>query len=253
MSLASFGPGPSFVSAGILINGHSDITIKGPGTITGFGTNIEIINSDQVTLKDLTITAGEWRGVRITSSSDITIKDNTMTGNAVSGPANGLVRLEALIIENSHHNIIKDNVISNNNGGGISFRNVDDSTVKDNDVSNNGNSGVTRGSLGGMSMIVGSDNNVIRDNTFNGNFRSGLAVCAGSGSPFPAGPNPACSDTGDPKPTNNMIKDNEAFGNLNGIDLRDRTYLPSAGAGTAGTTNTYKNNDCGVSDPVGLC
>lgn len=156
-------------------------------------------------------------------TTDAEVENNTVFNNTFSIFANGT----------SSSDFDKNTVRAN--GVGIFLADSSNNDI-DQNVSK-GNQGAGQGD--GIFLCGNSTENRIRNNKANENGRDGirLDVCE------PGGVVPSGNQV-----RNNRMKDNGALG-LGGVDARDT----STGDETAGTANTWKNNDCRTDIPDGLC
>jgi parallel beta-helix repeat protein len=115
---------------------------------------IGIINSDHITVKDLTLTNNNY-GILFINTSDSSIENVNISNNA-----NGIY------LWNSDRNTVTLSTISDNDNYGISLSSSDDnSIITENTISGNDGSGLS---------ISSSNNNDITDNTISDNGGSGI-------------------------------------------------------------------------------
>lgn len=133
----------------------------------------------------------------------------------------------------NHSKLRKNNV--HENSVGISLNDANNNQVTQNHSNNN----APEGQGDGIFLCGASAENKIQDNRVNKNGRDGISV--------------SFCTPGGPAPSENLIKNNRMRGNgtvvPTGVDARD----DSVGDRTAGTANTWKNNECRTDRPDGLC
>ena len=217
-------------------------------SIKGFLNNVKVEGND------LYAGVNSGDGIRVESTSGppspakphIRIEDNEIAGNA-TGPAGGF-GIDAIHLINTHVGIfarIHDNeirhmgrhginlegrsggsvsgvIVEENNigfmgGNGIHLETANGNTIRDNKSNDNAGSGI---------QVDNSDNNTIRKNTTR---RNSFGIRATSQS------------------NGNTFNSNTSFDNTT-LDYRDS----SNGAGTAGTANTWTNNNGNTANPPGL-
>ncbi len=218
-------------AAGIIVHAGSDrnsvkgCTASGNGIGTA-GLGIEVsLGSTGNDVKENQVVANKRNGlVLLNGANRNEVKNNTVAGNG---------RIGLVVQLNSLTNNIKDNVITGNKRNGIVVQdNSDGNVIRNNVINHNGTSGALDGNQG-IVVTLGAGHTDIRDNTINGNLRNGISVNADSSG-------------------NNTVISNSLSGNgdgVTGFNLSDLT----TGPGTAGTNDTYKNNSCLTSNPLGLC
>jgi parallel beta-helix repeat protein len=139
---------PKVEEIGILVPGQKNITITGPGVITGFDKAIEFAGSEKGYVLDLKLT-GNNIGLSLKASDEITIYRSFIEGNTI-GIASQSSK-EALIISNQ---------VSQNTNEGIVLMDSNNFIIGTNTLIENGNIG--------MFLDVSSFNNTISaNNIFN--------------------------------------------------------------------------------------
>jgi len=196
--------GSSFTDRGIVVyfatSRLTDVQIKGPGVVTGFGEGIELDNADNTNVEGVTasfclvgIATGVVSGTTVTN---VHLNKNVLAlalsiGVAVGNSTNGQVQ----------ENVMNGFVFISGGTAGIAV-----TGGSGNDIQNN----TTLGYIDGISVGVGgvgsaSSGNHIHDNVSSGNVASGIHIASGSG--------------------NNVVEHNTALGNTAfnsaGTDLMD--------------------------------
>ena len=174
--------------------GLTSLDIAGPGTLTGGLTGINLGNVHDSKVHDVTMMQNAF-GMAV-NSGDFT-SDTTATATV------------------SANNEIFDNVITGNNGHGITMNGGNENLFFRNNVSGNNNGGV------GLLLYAGQDN-VARDNTADANSGWGIYIAIAAQS------------------SGNKVEHNTAFGNSN-ADLNDQN-------GDC-THNTWAGNSFGSNSP----
>jgi parallel beta-helix repeat protein len=130
---------------------------------------------------------------------------------------------------------VQDNVIEDSCQVGIRLDNVSGNTLQDNHISGSR----TRPGI----ALRNADNNAVSDNEVEDN--TNVNVGQGGGISL------------DIDSTGNLLTDNEMAGNLGKDDADVVIFLDaeddSLGSETAGTANTWLDNECDSSAPIGLC
>lgn len=248
------GEGP-----GILLQGRTDVTVKG-GTVEHFDAGVALVGGSANTVKDMTVDRNEGDsttdfgdGIAVLSSHFNTIKSNTVTRNA---PFDGIGLFG---FGGSDDNVIKDNFVADNIGtrtigphgpteedDGIRLENRSDrNTVKNNTVLRNG--------LDGIAVFFQSTDNVIKDNVVNENGKTPVLNRKGDGiHVFVQANRTTIKD--------NDVFDNGAFGIIvssqqnviqdNSTGGNDDTDLIDTNAGATCDANVWSGNTFDTADPT---
>jgi len=143
------------LGSGVVINGCNisveDVVVEGCG-----GSGIELLESDNVTLKNNCIISNE-NGIDIKSSNYNLIKSNSISENLWFG----------IILQNSNNNTIKDNAFNENERYGAYLILSDNNIVKNNRFSKN----LRVGFINWM-----SNNTIIQKNLIKDNLEGGLVI-----------------------------------------------------------------------------
>ena len=139
----------SGVGEGVLVSGRTAITVKN-GTIANFESGVRILDSADVTIKDVTLTANTDGVDCAAGCISSTFKDSEFSGNRARG-----VMLRGL----SNEITVKDNRFTGNRVGVLLFG-CSGCTVKDNVVSYS--------LLAGVRFSVTATDNHVKDNTVSG-------------------------------------------------------------------------------------
>lgn len=175
--------------AGIRLPGRTGVTVTGhpggnkTGTVTGFDAGVVIRGGFGNTIENLLVknnvgptdplTAALGDGIYIVESSGNAILNNHVTGNGifdgigVDGP-------------NSNQNRIEGNLIENNLHDGITlYEGANETIITGNVIRTNGFSAFTRPLLGaGINIFGNAAENVVENNTVEGNRGSGIQIQA---------------------------------------------------------------------------
>ena len=238
--------------AGVGIVG-TGVTVKGPGTITAFGSGVFISAGGCAldTVQDLTLTSNEF-GVALQSTTNNEIRHNTITAGFVG-----------ILFDNAASNKIKGNTISGQSNVGILINSAGGSVVTQNSVTGSGaglgtddsggqltvtfnnfshNTGSGIGHIGGGSTITGntanfngfdgftvgaSNSNLMQDNITNSNAHQGISLTSGSG---------------------NQIRDNQAL--RNGAD--DLSW-DGTGTNNCWALNDFKTENMALTPCAPVC
>ena len=139
----------SGVGEGVLAAGRTDVTVKN-GAIANFESGVRILDSSDVTIKDMTLT-GNTDGVDCAAGcASSTIRDSEFSGNRARG---------VMLRSGSNEITVKDNRFTGNRVGVLLFG-CAGCTVKDNVVSDSLLAGI-------RFSVIATDNNV-KDNTLSG-------------------------------------------------------------------------------------
>lgn len=221
--------------SGIDTNGHSNITIKGPGTINGWTFGVLVNGGQNINVMNLFVTgpvspgAGnnnrpQAQGIRVQNVDCPDPLDTIVNikGNDVTNHREGIALINADCV-NVHRNSVSDNNSDPVECSGILLVASDNNNIGHNDVSANGEN---LPDDGGILVTSGSDNNNIQSNDVTGNFGAGISIRSGS--------------------TGNQVVNNQVSGHtLFGGDLSE------IGAGTNNyENNCYTNSNISPSPPV---
>ena len=135
---------PEIEEIGILVPGKKNITIKGPGVITGFDKAIEFAGSGRGYVLDLKLT-GNNMGLSLKASEEITIYRSFIEGNTIG-----------VASQSSKEGLIISNQISQNTNEGIVFMDSNYFIIGANSVIGNGDIGIF--------LDVSSFNNTVSSN-----------------------------------------------------------------------------------------
>jgi parallel beta-helix repeat protein len=135
---------PKVEEIGILVPGQKNITISGPGVITGFDKAIEFAGSERSYVLDLKLTDNNI-GLSLKASDEITIYRSFIEGNAIG-----------IASQSSKDALIVSNYVSQNTNEGIVLMDSNNFTIGANSLIGNGNIG--------MFLDVSSFNNTISSN-----------------------------------------------------------------------------------------
>ena len=280
---------PCPLEAGVLVDGHTGVTIK-DGTISGFVFGIALFNNAHNNqIEKIETTSSTLHGIIIDEDSDnnelkkctssnnggfgLLIDDDSDNNKVVDCEFTGNGRT-GIVIRGSNNNIVKDNTVSENEEHGILIReDSDNNHVKKNTVNENGEHGifinrdsdnnhvkkntVNENGENGIFINRDSDNNHVKKNTVNENEKHGIRIHRDSDNNDVRDnvvndnvENGIFVSFVDVQPADNLIKGNTLSGHTSdNFDIRDDTI----DSGTAGTRNTYKDNECTLSSPLGLC
>ncbi|HEX7255365.1 MAG TPA: right-handed parallel beta-helix repeat-containing protein [Gaiellaceae bacterium] len=222
------------LDAGILNNGHDDVTIKG-GLVAQFlygiqlnpGTARNVVHSIRV---EGNAEAGIVLSDAYEGADGNTIRDNSLVGNEIgialyTGTRHAVIRGNTLganageggiLLEFASQNLIEGNQIGMSGGAGIFIVGGGSNTVSDNVIRDSGGYGVVAGE-----ELVASTNNVVRGNTIRGG--QGGVLVAGDG-------NTVLNNTvnGSTGPgvsvelaTNTVVKGNDFGGNASGVAVSE--------------------------------
>jgi parallel beta-helix repeat protein len=135
---------PEIEKIGILVPGQKNITIRGPGVITGFDKAIEFAGSGRGYVLDLKLT-GNNMGISLKASDKITIYRSFLEGNTIG-----------IASQSSNEGLIMSNQISENTNEGIVVMDSNYFIIGANSLIGNGNIGIF--------LDVSSFNNTISSN-----------------------------------------------------------------------------------------
>jgi parallel beta-helix repeat protein len=135
---------PKVEEIGILVPGQKNITISGPGVITGFDKAIEFAGSERGYVLDLKLTDNNV-GLSLKASDKITIYRSFIEGNTIG-----------IASQSSKDALIVSNQVSQNANEGIVLMDSNNFTIGTNSLIGNGNIG--------MFLDVSSFNNTISSN-----------------------------------------------------------------------------------------
>jgi parallel beta-helix repeat protein len=249
---------PSPASVGI-IGSHQNVHIKGPGTVSGFGTGIRLNVGPGLEVKDVTVTgpaAPLFASNERLFGAGIVIANTTCAGgdaavvksNDVSNVAQAIQLFSAqcvTVMDNNIHN----NSSKTNNTPGIALMASSNNTVNKNMVHGNGANLPGPNPAGAIQVMNGSTGNTIVNNTVVSNCTNGIS--AWDGPPVPAG-----STLGNTI-VHNQARFNSSTDTLGGqcqTLLSDPFFDLNNGNGGANSYNA--NNQCrtqGPGIPAGVC
>jgi parallel beta-helix repeat protein len=135
---------PEIEEIGILVPGKKNITIRGPGVITGFDKAIEFAGSGRGYVLDLKLT-GNNMGLSLKASEEITIYRSFIEGNTIG-----------IASQSSKEGLIISNQISQNTNEGIVFMDSNYFIIGANSIIGNGDIGIF--------LDVSSFNNTVSSN-----------------------------------------------------------------------------------------
>lgn len=147
LSLANYSNAatiPEVEEVGILIPGQRNVTIMGPGVITGFDKAVEFVGSERGYVLDLRLTDNHI-GILMQASDDITIYRNFIERNTIG-----------MASQSSKDTLIISNQASQNINQGITLMDSDYFTIGANNLIANGNIGIF--------LDVRSSNNTLSSN-----------------------------------------------------------------------------------------
>jgi parallel beta-helix repeat protein len=147
LSLANYSNAatiPEVEEVGILIPGQRNVTIMGPGVITGFDKAVEFVGSERGYVLDLRLTDNHI-GILMQASDDITIYRNFIERNTIG-----------MASQSSKDTLIISNQASQNINQGIILMDSDYFTIGANSLIANGNLGIF--------LDVRSSNNTLSSN-----------------------------------------------------------------------------------------
>jgi parallel beta-helix repeat protein len=121
---------PELENIGILIPNHRNITIVGPGVITGFNKAIEFAGSDAGYISDLKLVKNKI-GILLKVSNDIAISSSSVDGNAIG-----------IASQSSRDGKITFNQILQNTDQGIVLMDSDYFIISGNSVIDSGDNGI---------------------------------------------------------------------------------------------------------------
>ncbi len=121
---------PELEHIGILTANQKNITIEGPGVITGFDKAIEFVGSGESSVRDLSLSANKI-GISLTASNNITIYNNAIYQNTI-----------AIASQSCNDGKIVYNQILQNVNQGIIIMASQNFTVSANSAIGNGDNGI---------------------------------------------------------------------------------------------------------------
>lgn len=238
---------------GVQVLGVSNVKIH-HGTIQNIGTGIDLIQTVDNKVTDLTVTGNSWSGIAGVGIVDSLIAGNTLTQNADFGMffaqascGNRIERNTAtengdfglLLVDGACNNTIARNNLIQNGAAGLGLVDAVDNSVTDNTanghpsngfyISNSIRNTFVRNSLdrNGSGMDIGDDShdNIVSRNTFTGNTYGGVGLRDGA--------------------TQNLVENNTMTGNGGGISMFTLSTGPGASSNTV-QNNTIDGNDSGI-------
>jgi parallel beta-helix repeat protein len=208
------GAGSNVAVSGNIVRGDGPNMVVAQNGIQVSDGAVAFVRNNLVSGNKYTGTAdAEGVGILVYQTSGISV-----TGNAVFGNDEGILLYAddpSLAVTNT---TVSKNVTEGNTFNGIGLFNANNDTVSNNFTARNGFDGINLEQATG-DQVTGNDA------FFNG--RDGIALEATA--------------------TGNTVKGNEAFHNQ-----VDDLFDDSQGSGTAGTANTWTDNEAGTSSPAGL-
>ena len=262
--LVDGGPQLADVRYGVLIDGHTGVTVKNV-RIREFTIGVGILNSSDSQVLRSEISGSFLDGILFMAAHDNEVAHNDFPGNGIA------VNVTA---GSSGNEVVHNRIVDPVSGNGIQLTDVSGTEVVGNRIQN-GSLNVQSASdnviernrvdgalLFGYSIRGQSQRNVFRNNDVTGVSGDGFSIF---GISVVFGPsdntligNSASGNTGDGfdlsgATSGNTLTRNVSQGN-GGFGFRDGTL----GSGTAGTRNVYDQNRCrnnvaGASMPAGLC
>ena len=194
--------GPQGAGRGIHTNGHSNILVKGPGTIVNYNVGVHVDGGINVKVKDLKVTGKPSpgcginprplaAGIRVTNVSCAHGQLNTIaniSGNEVENQTNGIEIFDSSCV-NVGNNSSHDNNSDPFQCHGILLVNSTHNNIGRNNLTRNGEClGIDCGLT-----LSGSNNNTLVKNVTDNNYADGISIRNGS--------------------ANNQIVNNQSFGN----------------------------------------
>ncbi|WP_165821285.1 right-handed parallel beta-helix repeat-containing protein [Nocardioides gansuensis] len=224
------------LDAGILNNGHDDVTITNglvtqflygvqlnPGTARNVVHGLRVEGNDEAgialsdadqgtdgnTIRDNSIVANEIGVALYTGTRHAVIRDNTLAANLGEG---------AIVLEFASENLIEGNQIGQSGASGVSVLGGGSNTVTDNVLKDNGGIGIMAGD-----DLLQSNDNLIQRNTIRGG--QGGVLVAGDGNAILN--NDAIGTTGPgvsvELATDTLVKGNDFSGSAGGIVVGEAT------------------------------
>ena len=184
---------PDDESVGIAIedgSGLRNVTITNL-TVAGWGSGISLEGPANVTIENVTATGNLHDGIRLDGVTNASIGRSTATGNrdvgvllnattnsSVTGTTAGPNSRDGIGLRyGSNDNVLRANDASGNGRYGIVLEKDSIGTIlEDNVADGNGNPGHPSAGGGGLTLIYGADDNVVRNNTARGNADDGIKV-----------------------------------------------------------------------------
>ncbi|MDZ5622522.1 right-handed parallel beta-helix repeat-containing protein [Nocardioides sp. HM23] len=224
------------LDAGILNNGHDDVTITN-GLITQFLYGVQLNpGTARNVVHDLRIEGNEEAGIALSDADQgadgNTIRDNSIVANEIgialyTGTRHAVIRGNtlaanlgegAIVLEFASENLIEGNQIGQSAASGVSLLGGGSNTVTDNVLKDNGGMGIMAGD-----DLLQSNNNLIQRNTIRGG--QGGVMVAGDGNTVIN--NEALGTTGPgvtvELATNTVVKGNDFSGSAGGIVVGEAT------------------------------
>jgi hypothetical protein len=187
-SMPGYLPGTSApVTVGIISSNRQNVQINGPGTVSGFGTDVRLSVGSGLQVKDVTATGPPTPGYASNNrlfSVGILIADTTCPGtgaaavvksNEVTNNVQGIQLFNAqcvTLLDNDLHN----NAGSTNNTPGIVLMGSSNNTVNKNFVHENGSNTSGANPAGAIQLMNGSVANTIMNNTVVNNCTNGISA-----------------------------------------------------------------------------
>jgi parallel beta-helix repeat protein len=222
------------LDAGILNNGHDDVTITG-GLISQFLYGVQLNpGTARNVVHTIRVEGNEEAGIVLADAyqgaEGNTIRDNSVAANEIgialyTGTRHAVIRGNdfgsnlgegAILLEFASHNLIEDNQIGMSGAAGVFVVGGGSNTITDNTIKDSGGYGVIAGE-----DLLASNNNVVRRNTIRGG--AGGVMVAGDGNTVlnntvtaATGPGVAVELA-----TNTLVKGNDFGGNAGGVAVSE--------------------------------
>ncbi|HEV2950751.1 MAG TPA: right-handed parallel beta-helix repeat-containing protein, partial [Actinomycetota bacterium] len=236
------------LDAGILNNGHDDVTITN-GLVTQFLYGVQLNpGTARNVVHDLRLEGNEEAGIALSDADQgadgNTIRDNSIVANEIgialyTGTRHAVIRGNtlaanlgegAIVLEFASENLIEGNQIGQSAASGVSMLGGGSNTVTDNVLRDNGGVGIMAGD-----DLLQSNNNLLQRNTIRGG-QGGLLV-AGEGNTILN--NDAIGTTGPgvsvELATNTLVKGNDFSGSAGGIVVGEATGTTVEANNASGT------------------
>ena len=155
--------GPSFLFHGVLVSGHSGVTIKnvrasGFNQGAGFYVGFTPVPTSGITLVN-NVAEGDGVGFALDRVASSTLVGNTSNNHVTNGFA---------VTTSSNQNVLVDNSASNNDGHGIVFVGSSQNRLEGNSATGNG--------LEGVGLFAGSSNTLIGNRAEETDFRASSSM-----------------------------------------------------------------------------
>jgi len=157
------GPGSG---TGVLLQNRTGVTVKNCH-VSNFDNGIGVERSPNNTIENNDVSDNHNRGINVNDGSHETqLVDNTANRNI-----HGI-----FVSKNSNRNKIVGNTFNENSGSGLMILRSHYNEITDNTASDNGSNGILLFAFPTRGLGLGSNNNIIRRNTANGNVRAGIKL-----------------------------------------------------------------------------